>query len=149
MQVKGYFSFNVWFVVAIALIVAFILNACGSGKACPVQQNPICLLTGTIEEHSTCLPVDDPNNAAQYEAKVTLEDKAELYCQIVKKQGLVCKPVKDSPETTGARQAAQAIQQQQQAQAATGSAGSASPPAAGSASPPTPPKTAPPVKPSK
>lgn len=133
MQVKGNFNINLWFVLAVALAIGLVFSACRGSKDCPspapapTPPHPLCVLTSAIEEGSTCLPVADPNSRAQYEAKVTLEDKSELYCQIVKKQGLVCKPVQDSPETAGAKEAVRQIQQAQKQQAGSGdTAGSGS-----------------------
>lgn len=142
MQIKGYFNLNVWFLIAIGLIVAFVLSVTGcKSSECPAPTpapNPLCVLTSAIEEASTCLPVKDPNGL-QYEAKVTLEDKTELYCQIVKKQGLVCKPVKDSPGTAAVKDVVRQAQQQQGDTPAQGS---------GSAAPAAPPKATP-AKPGK
>lgn len=136
MRIKAFPNF-VWFLIITAILIAtFAITSCKTeSKSCPPvpePPNPLCALTSVLEEGSTCLKVEDPNSTAQYEAKVTLADKSELYCQLVKKQGLVCKPVKDSPETTGAKEAVRQIQQAQQQQSQAGSAagsGSAAPPA--------------------
>ena len=64
----------------------------GSVKA----PDPLCTLIGYMEPEAKCTRMRVAG--AEYQAKVTMPDTAELYCSIEKRQGLACRPIKDAPK---------------------------------------------------
>lgn len=123
MTFKG--SISGWFLVLVTLFAAL------GVQTFRLYSKPtlLCGYVATIEPDASCSMTDEN------EAKVELADKSELYCYLVAKKGLDCKPIKQSPQTSTNAQPAPPP-------APAPSSGSASGSAAGSGSSAPPPKPA-------